>query len=116
MDNNTTTTTTTTGTVPTTPTVTAVPVMSADLISYRFDQHDKNLADFKHEAKEELNNISNKLDKMTTVFETKVDAAKAHQDIWDAFANFTRNVKWWVTTLIGFVVAVATIYSIVKVH
>lgn len=114
MDKTSTTTTTTTGSNQ--PPTVAVPVMSADLISYRFDQHDKNLAEFKQEAKHELSSISNKLDNMTTVFETKVDAAKAHSDLWDAFEGFTRNVKWWVTTLVGLVVAAATLYSVVKPH
>lgn len=115
MDGTSTTTTTTTGNTPVTPTV-AVLVMSADLISYRFDQHDKNLAEFKAEAKEELGSISSKLDNMTAVFETKVDATKAHSDLWEAFDEFKRNVKWWVTTLIALVVAAATLYSVMRSH
>lgn len=54
--------------------VPTVPMPSADLINFRFDQQDKSIKELKADNKQNFDALSNKLDMLTNTFITKEEA------------------------------------------
>lgn len=70
----------------------AIPVPSADLINYRFDQNDKALKEMKDESTKRFDALNTKLDDITTTFLTKEEAHSLKEEhdkdiraIWKKF-------------------------------
>ena len=84
-----------------TKTVATVPLPSADLINYRFDQADR-----------QFDKLNKKLDDMTTNFVTSAyvaqlvsDGDKKHTALQQQIDDIKRNAKWWV----GVILTICTI-------
>lgn len=94
---------------PDTKTVAAIPLPSADLINYRFDQNDR-----------QFEKLNKKLDDMTTNFvtqayitELKSESDAKHKDFQKQIDDIKKNAKWWVGTIVaiaGIIVATVAIF------
>lgn len=97
-----------------------VPLPSADLIKYRFDQSDQNLKDFKKETKEQFEQLNSKLDNMSQAFATQKDlddakkeGADLHRALWDEIKAIRASFKWWATWVVTAIGAAAgVVYAI----
>lgn len=90
--------------------VASIPLPSADLINYRFDQNDL-----------QFEKLNKKLDDMTTNFVTqayvaklKADADEKHQNLQKQLDDIRSSAKWWVGTIIAAAGIVVASFEIFK--
>lgn len=103
--------------------VASIALPSADLISYRFDQNDKNFADLKSANTKQFDTLNEKLDIWAGKFQTKEDAATAdkametqHREdivrLQTQIDDFKKSVKWWISTIIAIMGVLVMLYAI----
>lgn len=104
--------------------IAAIPLPSADLINFRFDQQEKTVQEFKKEAGRQFDQLNEKLDYMSTTFVTRVEltemqttADKEHVALWGDIKAIRTAAKWWVATGIAAVASLAgMIYTLTHLH
>lgn len=79
---------------------------SADLITFRFDQTDKNIQDLN----DKLDNIVSGFVTEKELLEVRTQATEEHKAIWQAINSMKSNAKWAIGTIILAISALASVF------